>query len=64
MESNRSHGLVDVIGMSSRSKSEDVEDKGEVEDGDELADEARETFFLRLEVARGRGSSFKYFSIS
>ena len=44
---------------------EDVEDNGEVDEGDELADEAKETFFFKLEVALAvRGSSFRYFSIS
>ena len=63
--SNRSQGLVEVCKGSSNKRSEDVEDNGEVEEGDELADEAKETFFFKLEVAlAGRGSSFRYFSIS
>ena len=63
VESNRSQGLVEGKGSSNK-RSEDVEDNGEVDDGDELADEANETFFFKFDVARGLGSSFRYFSIS
>lgn len=67
--SNRSQGLAEVCKGSSNKRSaedvEDVEDNGEVDEGDELADEAKETFFFKLEVALAvRGSSFRYFSIS